>query len=71
HNAEDDELLFLFRARSSPTTSPGIGGRIGGHLSGIKANEINPRIVRHYGIPSGSQSLAYDSIQKILAISTK
>ncbi|XP_077231077.1 transducin/WD40 repeat-like superfamily protein isoform X2 [Tasmannia lanceolata] len=36
----------------------------------LKANDINPRLVFHYGIPAGSISLAYDSIQKILAIST-
>ncbi|KAF5184845.1 Syntaxin-binding protein, partial [Thalictrum thalictroides] len=39
--------------------------------NGIKASELNPRLVFHNGIPSASISLAYDSIQNILAISTK
>ncbi|KAF8405551.1 hypothetical protein HHK36_010458 [Tetracentron sinense] len=43
----------------------------GGNLNGLKINDVNPRLVFHYGIPPGSISLAYDSIQKILAISTK
>uniref|UniRef100_A0A5B7B5H0 Lethal giant larvae (Lgl)-like C-terminal domain-containing protein n=2 Tax=Davidia involucrata TaxID=16924 RepID=A0A5B7B5H0_DAVIN len=42
----------------------------GGNLDGLKCDEVNPRLVFHYGIPSGSILLAYDSIQKILAIST-
>lgn len=40
-------------------------------MNAIKSNELDPRLVFHYGIPSGSISLAYDSVQKILAISTK
>ncbi|KAF9607948.1 hypothetical protein IFM89_003868 [Coptis chinensis] len=43
----------------------------GGNINSIKASELNPRVAFHYGIPSGSIKLAYDSIQKILAISTK
>ncbi|XP_010266194.1 PREDICTED: uncharacterized protein LOC104603774 isoform X2 [Nelumbo nucifera] len=43
----------------------------GGNFNGIKSDDVNPRLVFHYGIPAGSISLAYDSIQKILAISTK
>ncbi|PIA46731.1 hypothetical protein AQUCO_01500343v1 [Aquilegia coerulea] len=39
--------------------------------NGIKASELNARLVFHNGIPSASISLAYDSIQNILAISTK
>jgi len=37
----------------------------------LKSSEVDPRVVFHYGIPSGSTMFAYDSIQKILAISTK
>ncbi|XP_051141095.1 uncharacterized protein LOC127258338 isoform X2 [Andrographis paniculata] len=37
----------------------------------LKPDEVNPHLVFHYGIPSGSIMLAYDSIQQILAISTK
>ncbi|KAL5706115.1 hypothetical protein ACHQM5_024323 [Ranunculus cassubicifolius] len=42
-----------------------------GIVNGIKPTELNPRLVFHHGIPSGSLSLAYDCIQKILAISTQ
>lgn len=37
----------------------------------MKAEDVNPRLVFHYGVPEGSTLLAYDSIQKILALSTK
>ncbi|XP_059438419.1 uncharacterized protein LOC132171187 [Corylus avellana] len=43
----------------------------GGSSDGLKSSEVDPRVVFHYGIPSGSTMFAYDSIQKILAISTK
>ncbi|XP_059623340.1 uncharacterized protein LOC132266480 [Cornus florida] len=43
----------------------------GGNSNGLKSDDVNPCLVFHYGIPSGSILLAYDSIQKILAISTK
>ncbi|XP_050241534.1 uncharacterized protein LOC126690430 isoform X2 [Quercus robur] len=43
----------------------------GGNEDGLKSSEVDPRVVFHYGIPSGSTMFAYDSIQKILAISTK
>ncbi|KAE8010739.1 hypothetical protein FH972_007078 [Carpinus fangiana] len=43
----------------------------GGNSDGLKSSEVDPRVVFHYGIPSGSTMFAYDSIQKILAISTK
>ncbi|KAJ4962540.1 hypothetical protein NE237_022479 [Protea cynaroides] len=43
----------------------------GGNLNGLRPDDIDPRPVFHYGIPAGSTLLAYDSIQKILAISTK
>ncbi|XP_019172350.1 PREDICTED: uncharacterized protein LOC109167711 [Ipomoea nil] len=32
---------------------------------------VNPRLAYHYGVPPGALLLAYDSIQKILALSTK
>lgn len=41
------------------------------NLDGVKSEEVDPRLVFHYGIPSGAILLAYDSIQQILAISTK
>ncbi|RZC45750.1 hypothetical protein C5167_038688 [Papaver somniferum] len=43
----------------------------GGSLSSLKSDDVNPRLVFHYGIPAGAIKLAYDSIQNILAISTK
>ncbi|CAI9110485.1 OLC1v1010528C4 [Oldenlandia corymbosa var. corymbosa] len=38
---------------------------------GLKADDVAPRLVFHYGIPSGSTLLAYNPVQKILAISTR
>ncbi|WOG97284.1 hypothetical protein DCAR_0416624 [Daucus carota subsp. sativus] len=43
----------------------------GGNSDTLKTEDVNPRVVFHYGIPSGCFLLAYDSTQKILAISTK
>ncbi|KAJ9146863.1 hypothetical protein P3X46_029081 [Hevea brasiliensis] len=43
----------------------------GGNSEGLKPNDVEPRLTFHYGIPSGANMLAYDSIQKILAISTR
>ncbi|KAI5683958.1 hypothetical protein M9H77_05186 [Catharanthus roseus] len=43
----------------------------GGTLDSLKPDDVDPRLVFHYGIPSGANLLAYDSIQKILAISTR
>ncbi|KAL3838832.1 hypothetical protein ACJIZ3_023423 [Penstemon smallii] len=43
----------------------------GGFSDSLKPDDLSPRLVFHYGIPSGSMLLAYDSIQQILAISTK
>ncbi|KDP43769.1 hypothetical protein JCGZ_22396 [Jatropha curcas] len=45
--------------------------KLGGNSEGLKASEVEPRLAFHYGIPSGANMLAYDSIQKILAISTR
>ncbi|XP_007046503.2 PREDICTED: uncharacterized protein LOC18610648 isoform X2 [Theobroma cacao] len=42
----------------------------GGNSDGLKASDVDPHMVFHYGIPLGCCMLAYDSIQKILAIST-
>ncbi|XP_034683738.1 uncharacterized protein LOC117913008 isoform X1 [Vitis riparia] len=43
----------------------------GGSLDGLKSQDVDPRLVFHYGIPGGSILFAYDSIQKILAIATR
>jgi WD40 repeat protein len=43
----------------------------GSSSEGLRANDVEPRIALHYGIPSGSHLFAYDPFQKILAVSTK
>ncbi|KAL5752322.1 hypothetical protein ACOSQ2_022829 [Xanthoceras sorbifolium] len=43
----------------------------GSSSDGLKSSDVDPRVVFHYGIPTGSNMFAYDPIQKILAISTK
>ncbi|RYR16107.1 hypothetical protein Ahy_B04g073062 isoform A [Arachis hypogaea] len=40
------------------------------HHRGLKSSELDPRIVIHYGIPSTASVLAFDSIQRLLAIGT-
>ncbi|XP_039061499.1 uncharacterized protein LOC120205741 [Hibiscus syriacus] len=47
-----------------------ISKKSGGSFDGLKAGDVDPHLVFHYGIPSGCCMFAYDSIQKILAIST-
>ncbi|XP_020676205.1 uncharacterized protein LOC110095132 isoform X2 [Dendrobium catenatum] len=42
----------------------------GNNINGLRAEDLNPHIAFHYGIPSGSSSMAYDSTQQILAIAT-
>ncbi|XP_050379667.1 uncharacterized protein LOC126797017 isoform X2 [Argentina anserina] len=43
----------------------------GGSSDDLKGGDIDPRVVFHNGVPSGANTLAYDSIQRILAVSTK
>ncbi|KAL5538587.1 hypothetical protein UlMin_045509 [Ulmus minor] len=43
----------------------------GWNSDGIKCSDVEPRVVFHYGIPSNSNTFAYDPIQRLLAISTK
>ncbi|KAJ6305198.1 hypothetical protein OIU78_020689 [Salix suchowensis] len=43
----------------------------GGTIDGLKPSDVEPRLVFHYGIPHGATKFAYDTIQKILAISTQ
>lgn len=43
----------------------------GSSADGLKASDVDPRLVFHQGIPSGGAKFAYDTIQKILALSTK
>ncbi|XP_024991055.1 uncharacterized protein LOC112525245 [Cynara cardunculus var. scolymus] len=42
----------------------------GGNSDGLKSDEVNPRPIFHYGLPSECILLAHDPIQKILALST-
>ncbi|GAU46589.1 hypothetical protein TSUD_186580 [Trifolium subterraneum] len=43
----------------------------GNSPEGLKASDVDPRVVFHQGIPSVGAKFAYDPIQKILALSTK
>lgn len=43
----------------------------GGNLESLNPEEVDPRLAFHYGVPSGAAMLAYDPVQKIVAISTK
>jgi hypothetical protein len=43
----------------------------GNSAEGLKASDVDPRVVFHQGIPSGGTKFSYDPIQKILALSTK
>ncbi|KAK8471598.1 hypothetical protein PHAVU_003G270100 [Phaseolus vulgaris] len=46
--------------------------KTGGNSSdGLKASDVDPRLVFHHGVPSGGTNFAYDTIQRILALSTK
>lgn len=40
------------------------------NIQSLKADDVNPRITFHNGIPSESSLMVYDSIQNILAMST-
>lgn len=42
----------------------------GGNPDSLKSDDVNPRPIFHYGLPSGCILLAHDPIQKILALST-
>ncbi|KAL1536891.1 hypothetical protein AAHA92_29467 [Salvia divinorum] len=42
-----------------------------GYSDSLRPEDVDPRLVFHYGIPSGAVLVAHDSIQQILAISTK
>ncbi|KAL3525173.1 hypothetical protein ACH5RR_013545 [Cinchona calisaya] len=42
-----------------------------GGTDGLKPEDVDPRLIFHYGIPSGATLLAYDSTKKILAISSR
>ncbi|KAK8304591.1 hypothetical protein V6Z12_D03G002700 [Gossypium hirsutum] len=54
----------LLVEKASISKKPGVNS------DGLKASDVDPHLVFHYGIPLGCCMFAYDSIQKILAIST-
>lgn len=43
----------------------------GNSSNGLKASDVDPRLVFHDGVPSCGIKFASDNIQKILALSTK
>ncbi|RDY02840.1 Syntaxin-binding protein 5, partial [Mucuna pruriens] len=43
----------------------------GNPTEGLKASDVDPRLVFHHGVPSGGAKFAYDTIQRILALSTR
>ncbi|KAK2966840.1 hypothetical protein RJ640_027799 [Escallonia rubra] len=67
----DNKGETVRNAGENPLKSEGDVQIPGGSSEGLKPEDVNPRLVFHYGIPSGSLLLAYDSIQTIFAISTK
>lgn len=60
-------MVIIFHA----TTYVDVCLQPGGNSDGLKSDDVNPRLVFHYGVPAGSILLAHDSFQKILAVSTK
>ncbi|KAG6394399.1 hypothetical protein SASPL_144983 [Salvia splendens] len=42
-----------------------------GFSDSLRPDDVDPRLFFHYGIPSGAVLVAHDSVQQILAISTK
>ncbi|PKI46525.1 hypothetical protein CRG98_033082 [Punica granatum] len=53
------------KAAAASTKKPG------GNVEGLKAVEVDPVMVFHYGVPSGCTKFACDTSQGILAVSTK
>ncbi|CAA2996111.1 Hypothetical predicted protein [Olea europaea subsp. europaea] len=66
------DILFTssFDIRGMNATMEDCGQPVG-FSDNIKPEDINLRLVFHYGIPTRSMLLAYDSIQQILAIVTR
>uniref|UniRef100_A0A1J3IQU5 Syntaxin-binding protein 5 n=1 Tax=Noccaea caerulescens TaxID=107243 RepID=A0A1J3IQU5_NOCCA len=58
--------MFVKKLVEKAAKKPG-----GSSTEGLRANDVEPRVVLHYGIPSGAHLFAYDPFQKILAVSTK
>lgn len=58
--------MFVKKLVEKAAKKPG-----GSSSEGLRANDVEPRIVLHYGIPSAAHLFAYDPVQKILAVSTK
>ena len=43
----------------------------GNSSNGLKASDVDPRLVFHHGVPSGATKFTCDNIHNILALSTK
>jgi len=43
----------------------------GNSSDGLKASDVDPRLVFHHGVPSGGAKFAYDTTLRILALATK
>ncbi|KAG5134466.1 hypothetical protein JHK82_025654 [Glycine max] len=49
-----------------------MGHKTSGNSSdGLKASDVDPRLVFHHGVPSGGAKFAYDTTLRILALATK
>ncbi|WVZ11788.1 hypothetical protein V8G54_016318 [Vigna mungo] len=73
-----DRIPWHLRERDSSTMfvkklveKASIKKAVGNSVDGLKASDVEPRLVFHQGVPSGGTKFAYDNIQKILALSTK
>ncbi|XP_010526846.1 PREDICTED: uncharacterized protein LOC104804294 [Tarenaya hassleriana] len=58
--------MFVKKFVEKATKKPG-----GSSSEWLRANDVEPRVVFQYGIPTGSHLFAYDPVQKILAVSTR
>ncbi|KAK2427188.1 Transducin/WD40 repeat superfamily protein [Trifolium repens] len=43
---------------------------VGNSSAGLKASDVDPRLIFHHGVPSGGTKFAHDNIHNILALST-
>lgn len=57
--------MFVKKLVEKATRKPGESSE------SLKPEDVDPRLAFHYGVPSSAAMLAYDPVQKILAISTK
>lgn len=65
YHEHDSSILYLALSTLFLSLQPG------GSSDGLKSSDVDPRLVFHYGFPSGCNKFAYDPLQKILAAATK